>query len=67
MGLLSEVTPAGKRPLGRPSRRWEDNIRMDLKKIGINTKICVGSAQDREYWRGLVNAALNSGFHKPWS
>jgi hypothetical protein len=31
-------TPAGKRPLGRPRRRWEDNIRMDLKEIGINTK-----------------------------
>ena len=31
-------TPTGKRPLGRPRRRWEDNIRMDLKKIGINTR-----------------------------
>ena len=41
----------GKRPLGRPNRRWEDNIRMDLKKIGVNTRNCVDSAQDRDYWR----------------
>ena len=39
------------RPLGRPSRRWEDNIRMDLKEIGINTRNWVVSAQDRDYWR----------------
>ena len=44
-------TPAGKRPLGRPRRRWEDNIRMDLKEIGINTRNWVESA--------LVSAALN--------
>ena len=43
----------GKRPLGRPWRRW------GLKEIGINTKNCVDSAQDRDYWRALVNAALN--------
>ena len=52
-------TPTGKRLLGRPGRRWEDNIRMDLKEIGINTRNWVGSAQDRDYWRTLVNAALN--------
>ena len=51
--------PAGKRPLGRPRRRWEDNIRMDLKEIDINTRNCVDSAQDRNYWRALGNAALN--------
>ena len=39
-----------------PRRRWEDNIRMDLEEIGINW---VDSAQDRNYWRALVNAALN--------
>ena len=49
----------GTRPLGRPSRRCEDNIRMNLKEIGINTRNCVDSAQDRDYWRALVNAALN--------
>ena len=51
--------PSGKRPLGRPRRRWEDNIRMDLEEMGINTRNWVDSAQDRNYWRALVNAALN--------
>ena len=51
--------PTGKRPLGRPRRRWEDNIRMDLEGIGINAVNWVDSAQDRNYWRALVNAALN--------
>ena len=51
--------PIGKRPLGRPRHRWEDNIRMDLKEIGIDTKNWVDSAQDRDYRRVLVNAALN--------
>ena len=49
----------GNRPLGRPRRRWEDNIRMYLKDIGINTKNLVDSTQHRDYWRALVNAALN--------
>ena len=51
--------PKGKRPLGRPRIRWEDNIRVDLKEIGINAGNCVDSAQYRDYWRALVNAALN--------
>ena len=51
--------PTEKRPLGRPRRRWEDNIRMDLEEIGINAGSWVDSAQDRDYWRALVNAALN--------
>ena len=51
--------PTGKRPLGRPRRRWEANIRMDLEEIGINAGNWVDSAQDRNYWRALVNAALN--------
>ena len=51
--------PKGKRPLGRPRHRWEDNIRMDLEDIGINAENWVDSAQDRDYWRALVNAALN--------
>ena len=49
----------GKRPLGRPRRRWEDNIRMDLEEIGINAGNWVDSAQHRNYWRTLVNAPLN--------
>ena len=51
--------PTGKRPLGRPRRRWEDNIRMDLEEIGFNSGNWVDSAQDRNYLRALVNAALN--------
>ena len=45
--ILSTGTPTGKRLLGRPRRRWEDNIRMYLKEIGINTRNWVDSAQDR--------------------
>ena len=51
--------PTGKRPLGRPRHRWEDNIRMDLEHIGINVGNWVDSAQDRDYWRAMVTAALN--------
>ena len=51
--------PTRKRPLGRPRHRWEDNIRMNLKEIGINTRSWVDLTQDRDYWRALVNAALN--------
>ena len=51
--------PTRKRPMGRPRRRWEDNIRMDLEEIGINAGNWVNSAQDRNYWRALVNAASN--------
>ena len=51
--------PTGKRPFGRTRRRWEDNIRMDLQEMGIDTRNWVDSAQDRDYWRVLVNAALN--------
>ena len=51
--------PAGKRPLGRPKGRWEENIRMYLEKIGIHSGNWVDSAQNRDYWRALVNAALN--------
>ena len=49
----------GKRPLARPSRRWEDNIRMDLEEIGINTRNGVDSAQIKDYWKALVNMALH--------
>ena len=51
--------PTGKRPLGRPRRRWEDNIRMDLEEIGINTSDWVDLTQDRNYWRALMNVVLN--------
>ena len=45
--------------LGRPWRRWEDKIRMYLEEIVITAGNWVGSAQDRDYWRALVNAALS--------
>ena len=48
--------PAGNRPSGRPRHGWEDNIRMDLKEIGINMRNWVNPAQDRDYWKPLVNA-----------
>ena len=51
--------PTGKRPLGRPWLRWEASIRMDLEEIGINAGNWVDSAQDRNYWRALVNTALS--------
>ena len=51
--------PTGRRSLGRPRRRWEDNIRMDLEEIGIIEGNWVDSAQDRNYWKVLVNEALN--------
>ena len=49
----------GKRPLGWYRLKCDVNIRLYLKEIGINTRIWVDSAQDRNYWRALVNAALN--------
>ena len=45
--------------MGRPRHIWEDNIRMDLEEISINAGSWVDSAQDRNYWRALVNAAFN--------
>ena len=51
--------PTGKRPLRESRLRWEDNIRMDLEEIDINAGNWVHSAQDRDYCRTLVNAALN--------
>ena len=52
-------TPSGKRPLGQTSRRWEDNVGIDLKEIGINTRNSVNSAQDMGFWKAFVIAALN--------
>ena len=49
----------GRRPLRRPWRIWEVNIRMNLKEIGVNARNWVDSAQDRDYWRNPVNAILN--------
>jgi hypothetical protein len=49
----------GKRPLGRPRRRWVDNIRMDLGGVGWDDVDWIGLAQDRNRWRALVNSVLN--------
>ena len=45
--------------MGWPKRRWENNIRMNIKDIGIYKRNWIVSAQDRDYWKALVNAALN--------
>jgi hypothetical protein len=54
--------PEGKRPLGRPRRRWEDNIKMDLGYIGINGANWIRLAQDRVQWRAFVNTVMNLWF-----
>jgi hypothetical protein len=51
--------PEGKIPLGRPRRRWEDNIRMDLQEVGCEGMDWSGLAQDRDRWWALVNAVMN--------
>jgi hypothetical protein len=51
--------PEGKRPLGRPRRRWVDNIKMDLLKIGWEDVDWIGLVQDRDKWRALVNVVMN--------
>jgi hypothetical protein len=51
--------PEGKRPLGRPGRRWIDNIKMDLLEIGLSAVDWIGLAQDRYRWRAFVNAVMN--------
>ena len=51
--------PGGKRPLVRPTRKWEDNIKMDLKDVGCGGTDWIDLAQDRDSWRALVNAVMN--------
>jgi hypothetical protein len=51
--------PDGKRPVGRPRRRWIDNIKMDLLKMGLSVVDWIGLTQDRYRWRGLVNSVMN--------
>jgi hypothetical protein len=51
--------PEGRRPLGRPRRRWEDNIKMVLREVGWGGAVWVDLAQDRNRWRALVNTVMN--------
>jgi hypothetical protein len=51
--------PEGKRPLGRPGRRWEDNIKLDLREIGIDGANWIRLVQDRLQWRASVNTVIN--------
>ncbi|KAJ4439660.1 hypothetical protein ANN_07788 [Periplaneta americana] len=57
--------PEGKRPLGRPRRRWEDNIKMDLREVGYDDRNWINLAQDRDRWRAYVRAAMNLRALKP--
>jgi hypothetical protein len=57
IGFLGK--PQGKRPLGRPKRRWIGNIKMDLLDIGLGDVDWIGLSQDRYRWRALVNAVMN--------
>jgi hypothetical protein len=52
-------TSVGKRPLGRPRRRWEDNIKMGLKEVGIDGANLIRLAQNRSQWRAFVNRVMN--------
>jgi hypothetical protein len=54
IGFYSHITP-----LGRPRRRWEDNIRMDLQEVGYRGMNWIGLAQDTDRWRAIVNAVMN--------
>jgi hypothetical protein len=52
----------GRRPLGRPRRRWEDDIKMDLREIGFGGVDLIHRAQDRDRWRAVVNTVMNLRF-----
>ena len=58
-GLVGK--PVGKRPLGRPRRRWEDTIKMDLEEVGRGCGDWMELAQDRGRWRALVSTVMNFG------
>jgi hypothetical protein len=51
--------PEGRRTLGRPRRKWEDNIKIDLREVGWGGMDWINLAQDRDRWRALVNAVMN--------
>ena len=51
--------PEGKRPLGRPRRRWEDNIKMDLREVGCDPRDWIALTEDRDQWQAYVRAVMN--------
>ncbi|KAJ4432183.1 hypothetical protein ANN_20799 [Periplaneta americana] len=59
MHIVLVGRPEGKRPLGRPRRRWEDNIKMDLREVGYDDREWIDLAQDRDQWRAYVRGAMN--------
>jgi hypothetical protein len=56
--------PEGRRLLGRPRRRWVDNIKVDLRETGWDGMDWINLAQDRDHWRALVNTVMNLRVHK---
>ena len=56
-GLVGK--PEGNRPLGRPRRRWEDNIKMDLREVGCDSGEWIELSEDRDQWRAYVRAVMN--------
>jgi hypothetical protein len=59
--------PEGKRPLGRPRRRWEDGIGMDLREIGLRGVDWIRLSRDRDWWRAVVSAVMNLRVLEPRS
>ena len=57
--MVMAEKPEGKRPLGRPRRRWEDNIKMAPQELGCRGMDWIELAQDRDRWRAVVNAVTN--------
>jgi hypothetical protein len=57
--MILVVKPEGRRPLGRQRRRWEDNIKMDLREIGCDGRDWIVLAQDGDQWRAFVNTVMN--------
>jgi hypothetical protein len=60
------VKPEAKRPLGRPTCRWEDNIKTDLQEVGLGGMDWIDMAQGRDRWKVLVHVVMNLQVHKTW-